>query len=100
MRDNRLALLYLRYEGWFMPRGLPSRSHVRRLALSMSWSSLSAGQGIKRRMFDSIRCACAQGVVDLVKKVCFIGFVLADLASSYRGEHTWHGHHTPQECLG
>lgn len=77
-----------------------SLSHVRRLALSMSWSSLSAGQGIKRRMFDSIRCACAQGVVDLVKKVCFIGFVLADLASSYRGEHTWHGHHTPQECLG
>lgn len=26
-----------------------SRSHVRRLALSMSWSSLSARQGIKRR---------------------------------------------------
>lgn len=38
-------------------------------------------------MFDSIRCACAQGVVDLVKKVCYIGLVLADLAS-YTEEST------------
>lgn len=64
MRDNRLALLYLRYEGWFMPRGLPPA------AMFGVWPSLC--HGVLYPLDKGLKDVCLTAFAEHVRKVSLI----------------------------